>query len=855
VRGRGQEGRAIVSDIDNTTGHEPTPEPSQDDLPAPDRRLGRRSLLAGAAAAGAGAAVGLVAGTEPATAQTAAKTSKDVLLGEANTATATTSITMSASGDSAVAGVDTSPDGGYGVSGTSTNGTGVYGASASSGNTVGPGPAGVAGYGMTSDAIGVEAVNSSNGVALSVEGKATFSTSASDGLVVSMAPAMTGDPLQVENSSSESLLSLVPVNSGHDLTLQLGNSDGVTSVVLDPSPETVYGYRGVFNTETAGVGGLAVGGVTSQTADLVDFLVNNTVVAKVDAAGGVHPADATGSAGAAVWPPANVDYAGVVEATATLNTLIAAAAQESTETGRGVVIQLGTGVVKINQTVALSIIPSGVSIRGAGMGTAYDYSTVADPKGSFYSGTTLLDYGVNTPTIHIKDPNFPGPESSQTELGFTQSKSSGGKLESLTLFCMATTGDGGGKGLVGLFVDSIYNWGVVDVRICHYNDGSLMWNPLINFALDELCTFAGKQFGSRSADNLANLPPFTATSNSFWSYVGPTPVWNSALASIGLQVSPAFNREALGGGSEKNYGRNLIIQDCTRGFVMGPRGTASNSGEYGDWEITFLQGGSASWCEVTDATFQHNRLHFKGNSKQDVEGFATPAPLLAIGADGTSCGMENSELVISMEVNGPVGSPYSTKTTYVLGQVISSATGNTVLISLANANTGNPVPAAGSANAFWANLGDYGGPQTVRTGSSGGATSLVGAILISTDTAGPIASSIASGSKWVFYGPVVGDTTIPTSPIPGLVTPDLTGVHTLIPGETAIWTAGSVTAILPDLGGSAAVVNQGSGTITVAPPPGGILYSLTGATGNQVIASGTSGRWVSRDGASWYEVA
>ena len=178
--------------------------------------------------------MGLVAGTEPATAQTAAKTSKDVLLGEANTATATTSITMSASGDSAVAGVDTSPDGGYGVSGTSTNGTGVYGASASSGNTVGPGPAGVAGYGMTSDAIGVEAVNSSNGVALSVEGKATFSTSASDGLVVSMAPAMTGDPLQVENSSSESLLSLVPVNSGHDLTLQLGNSDGVTSVVLDP---------------------------------------------------------------------------------------------------------------------------------------------------------------------------------------------------------------------------------------------------------------------------------------------------------------------------------------------------------------------------------------------------------------------------------------------------------------------------------------------------------------------------------------------------------------------------------------------------------------------------------------------
>jgi len=94
----------------------------------PSRSYGRRALMLGAATAGAGAAVSLVARPEPASAETPDSAGK-VKLGEANVATATTSISMAVDGDTAVAGIDTSSDGGYGVSGTSTNGSGVYAAS------------------------------------------------------------------------------------------------------------------------------------------------------------------------------------------------------------------------------------------------------------------------------------------------------------------------------------------------------------------------------------------------------------------------------------------------------------------------------------------------------------------------------------------------------------------------------------------------------------------------------------------------------------------------------------------------------------------------------------------------------
>lgn len=123
-------------------------------------RDGRRALMLGAAAAGAGITVGLVAGAKPA----GATNGQAVVLGQngsnANTATSTTQInTMSGDGlqanttgdadshgilgtatagtgvqgqttgdnQSGVSGIDTSTNGGYGVYGRSTSGYGVYG--------------------------------------------------------------------------------------------------------------------------------------------------------------------------------------------------------------------------------------------------------------------------------------------------------------------------------------------------------------------------------------------------------------------------------------------------------------------------------------------------------------------------------------------------------------------------------------------------------------------------------------------------------------------------------------------------------------------------------------------------------
>jgi hypothetical protein len=96
------------------------------------RRLGRRSLGIGAAAAGVGVAASLVARPEVASAQ-----DTPVELGETNTATATTEVNTSfgdglkaqttQNGQSGVYGVDASSSGGQGVLGSSTSGTGVKG--------------------------------------------------------------------------------------------------------------------------------------------------------------------------------------------------------------------------------------------------------------------------------------------------------------------------------------------------------------------------------------------------------------------------------------------------------------------------------------------------------------------------------------------------------------------------------------------------------------------------------------------------------------------------------------------------------------------------------------------------------
>jgi hypothetical protein len=97
------------------------------------RSYGRRALMLGAATAGVGAAASLVAGAEPASATDGSA----LIVGESNTAKATTSISTkkgygfvgetSASGGIGVGGSDTSTDGGFGLYGSSANGTGVYG--------------------------------------------------------------------------------------------------------------------------------------------------------------------------------------------------------------------------------------------------------------------------------------------------------------------------------------------------------------------------------------------------------------------------------------------------------------------------------------------------------------------------------------------------------------------------------------------------------------------------------------------------------------------------------------------------------------------------------------------------------
>jgi hypothetical protein len=99
--------------------------------------VGRRRLMLGAAAAGAGAAVGLVAGADPASAAPDANGGA-VKLGKSNTATATTSVTTTAgdglqgssSAGGAFAGVlgENSAEGGFGVRGfdsATEGGTGV----------------------------------------------------------------------------------------------------------------------------------------------------------------------------------------------------------------------------------------------------------------------------------------------------------------------------------------------------------------------------------------------------------------------------------------------------------------------------------------------------------------------------------------------------------------------------------------------------------------------------------------------------------------------------------------------------------------------------------------------------------
>jgi hypothetical protein len=176
-------------------------------------RAGRRALILGAAAAGAGTAVSLAGGTDPAN----AANGNPVELGKKNFATATTWVInrhgtalaarTSGLGRSALAGINTTVGrgvGGAGVTGSAVDTAGVEGTSGNAAGVLGSGVIGVSGFspygpgvvgesdreygvlGQSNSGIGVYGFSgsgpgvvaqSTDSTALQVVGKAEFSTS------------------------------------------------------------------------------------------------------------------------------------------------------------------------------------------------------------------------------------------------------------------------------------------------------------------------------------------------------------------------------------------------------------------------------------------------------------------------------------------------------------------------------------------------------------------------------------------------------------------------------------------------------------------------------------------------------
>jgi hypothetical protein len=163
---------------------------SDDTIGSKAARHGRRALILGAAAAGAGLAADLAVGG---TAQAAPDAAKPVLLGKQNTTSGATSVGSSNSngleghtrtvGKSGVAGIDfTKTKGAQGVYGQTNHGNGVFGIGIGGGNGVGA-------HSNTSGFSALFAVDSApsggtailgqskKGLALHVEGKVKMSTS------------------------------------------------------------------------------------------------------------------------------------------------------------------------------------------------------------------------------------------------------------------------------------------------------------------------------------------------------------------------------------------------------------------------------------------------------------------------------------------------------------------------------------------------------------------------------------------------------------------------------------------------------------------------------------------------------
>jgi len=221
------------------------------------RSYGRRALMLGAATAGAGAAVGLVAGAEPAGAESPDAGAGKVKLGTANTATATTSISMAVNGDSGIEGIDTSSGGGYGLYGESANGTGIYGTItgdtrghfAVEGTDASTGAGGGAGVGGSS-------TNGTGVYATSVKGNGVYGSTAANGRFgVGGVDSSTGGGYGVSGSSIAG--TAVQGTITGDTTGQSGVS-GIDQSTGSGGGHGVYGLStngaGIYGTSTNGTG-------------------------------------------------------------------------------------------------------------------------------------------------------------------------------------------------------------------------------------------------------------------------------------------------------------------------------------------------------------------------------------------------------------------------------------------------------------------------------------------------------------------------------------------------------------------------------------------------------------------------
>jgi hypothetical protein len=223
-----------VCDSDNDSGQQP-------------ERIGRRSLMLGAAtaAAGAGAAVGMLGTAQPAEAVSGG----NFILGEANTASSPTSLVSSEGGLSvttssvaeappltgAVSGNDETGPGSYGVVGVTQDGLGVYGVQNKVSGLLGSDKAGVVGdsastfgvLGLSSGDDGVHAETSHEGSS----GVAGIDTSTGGGVGV-LASSSAGSALSVDGVATFSRSGSAKVAMGKDSVTVTGITLKDTSLVL-----------------------------------------------------------------------------------------------------------------------------------------------------------------------------------------------------------------------------------------------------------------------------------------------------------------------------------------------------------------------------------------------------------------------------------------------------------------------------------------------------------------------------------------------------------------------------------------------------------------------------------------------